>query len=258
MLSSYARMTYNQVAICTTAAACALQKKLEDITYKLRIPQRKPWPEMAKDITAATNVVQNRDKVSWHRMCLHARGLKCCRADNDKRWERLDCTFECLHRLVHACQLVARMPVPDEGGARCIEESHVVYSGVGDERFSKHNVLHHRAQSEHVLHGGQVMYGVPQGEQERAQQLADDILNGLRSTQTAIEGRCAQSLVMLLLAATCSHHILSRCEFGHVLLSRVNIGQVQVVSLLLCHSIALCSVNGLCKCLAPSVAVTRS
>ncbi|KAK9808478.1 hypothetical protein WJX73_010340 [Symbiochloris irregularis] len=75
-----------------------IQKKLEDITYKLRIPQRKPWPEMAKDIAAATNVVQSRDKV---------------------------------------------------------------------------------------------MYGVPQGEEQTAQQLADDILNGLRSAQTSIEGRDA-------------------------------------------------------------------
>ena len=39
-----------------------VQGALEDVAFKLRIPQRKPWPAMADDVTAAAKVVGQRDK----------------------------------------------------------------------------------------------------------------------------------------------------------------------------------------------------
>ena len=41
-----------------------MQRQLEEITYKLRIPQRKPWDAMANNISTATSLVVQRDKVS--------------------------------------------------------------------------------------------------------------------------------------------------------------------------------------------------
>ena len=38
------------------------------------------------------------------------------------------------------------------------------------------------------------MYGVPEKQERAAQALADDILNGLRGAQTAVEGRSALNL----------------------------------------------------------------
>ena len=39
-----------------------VQGALEDVAFKLRIPQRKPWPAMADDVAAAARVVAQRDK----------------------------------------------------------------------------------------------------------------------------------------------------------------------------------------------------
>ena len=39
-----------------------MQGALEDVAFKLRIPQRKPWPAMADDVAAAGRVVAQRDK----------------------------------------------------------------------------------------------------------------------------------------------------------------------------------------------------
>ena len=41
-----------------------IQSKLEDVAFKLRIPQRKPWPAMIDDVKAAQGIVSQPDKVS--------------------------------------------------------------------------------------------------------------------------------------------------------------------------------------------------
>ncbi len=41
-----------------------IQSKLEDVAFKLRIPQRKPWPAMVDDVKAAQGIVSQPDKVS--------------------------------------------------------------------------------------------------------------------------------------------------------------------------------------------------
>ena len=41
-----------------------MQKALEDIAFKLRIPQRKPWQQMTEDIIKATSIVDNEAQVS--------------------------------------------------------------------------------------------------------------------------------------------------------------------------------------------------
>lgn len=46
-----------------------IQTKLENIAYKLRIPQRKPWGAMADDVAAATAVVNQHDKVCPASLC---------------------------------------------------------------------------------------------------------------------------------------------------------------------------------------------
>ncbi len=47
-----------------------VQQKLEDVAFKLRIPQRKPWPAMVDDVRGATSIVTQPDRVSprvqWH------------------------------------------------------------------------------------------------------------------------------------------------------------------------------------------------
>ena len=43
-----------------------VQGKLEDVAFKLRIPQRKPWPAMVDDVRAASNIVSQPDRVSIH------------------------------------------------------------------------------------------------------------------------------------------------------------------------------------------------
>lgn len=47
-----------------------VQKRLEDIAYKLRIPQRKPWDAMSKDVSKATALITQRDKVKRHMFVL--------------------------------------------------------------------------------------------------------------------------------------------------------------------------------------------
>ncbi len=41
-----------------------VQGKLEDVAFKLRIPQRKPWPAMVDDVRAASSIVAQPDRVS--------------------------------------------------------------------------------------------------------------------------------------------------------------------------------------------------
>lgn len=41
-----------------------VQAKLEDVAFKLRIPQRKPWPAMVDDVKAASSIVSQPDRVS--------------------------------------------------------------------------------------------------------------------------------------------------------------------------------------------------
>lgn len=41
-----------------------MQKALEDIAFKLRIPQRKPWQQMTEDVIKATSIVNNEAQVS--------------------------------------------------------------------------------------------------------------------------------------------------------------------------------------------------
>lgn len=43
----------------------SIQKRLEDIAYKLRIPQRKPWDAMSKDVSKATALITQRDKALY-------------------------------------------------------------------------------------------------------------------------------------------------------------------------------------------------
>jgi hypothetical protein len=40
-----------------------VQKKLEDIAFLLRIPQRKPWGNMAADVAAALAAFDNRPQL---------------------------------------------------------------------------------------------------------------------------------------------------------------------------------------------------
>ena len=40
-----------------------MQKALEDIAFKLRIPQRKPWQQMTEDVIKATSIVNNEAQV---------------------------------------------------------------------------------------------------------------------------------------------------------------------------------------------------
>lgn len=41
-----------------------MQRVLEDIAFKLRIPQRKPWQQMTEDIIRATAIVNNESQVN--------------------------------------------------------------------------------------------------------------------------------------------------------------------------------------------------
>ena len=43
-----------------------MQRALEDISFKLRIPQRKPWQAMAEDIVKATKIMNNEQKVDLY------------------------------------------------------------------------------------------------------------------------------------------------------------------------------------------------
>ena len=40
-----------------------VQRNLEDIAFKLRIPQRKPWAQMTDDIVRATKIMYDDTKV---------------------------------------------------------------------------------------------------------------------------------------------------------------------------------------------------
>ena len=40
-----------------------MQRALEDIAFKLRIPQRKPWQQMLEDIVRVTKLVNDEEKV---------------------------------------------------------------------------------------------------------------------------------------------------------------------------------------------------
>ncbi|CAL5227650.1 g10656 [Coccomyxa viridis] len=42
-----------------------VQQKLEDVAFKLRIPQRKPWPAMVDDVRGATSIVTQPDRVMY-------------------------------------------------------------------------------------------------------------------------------------------------------------------------------------------------
>ena len=42
-----------------------LQARMEDIAFKLRIPQRKPWQGMADNVAASLVLAQQQDKVSF-------------------------------------------------------------------------------------------------------------------------------------------------------------------------------------------------
>lgn len=44
-----------------------MQKALEDIAFKLRIPQRKPWQQMTEDVVKATTIVNNEAQVSHNK-----------------------------------------------------------------------------------------------------------------------------------------------------------------------------------------------
>ena len=48
-----------------------LQGALEDITFKLRIPQRKPWGTMQADVTKAQVLLSRRDQVCSVRLPLN-------------------------------------------------------------------------------------------------------------------------------------------------------------------------------------------
>ena len=64
-----------------------VQTKLEDVAFKLRIPQRKPWVPMADDVKAASSIVAQPERVSPVKrlsqntepipacLCLHGREL---------------------------------------------------------------------------------------------------------------------------------------------------------------------------------------
>ena len=41
-----------------------VQAKLEDVAFKLRIPQRKPWAPMADDVKSASSIVAQPEQVS--------------------------------------------------------------------------------------------------------------------------------------------------------------------------------------------------
>ena len=41
-----------------------VQTKLEDVAFKLRIPQRKPWAPMADDVKSASSIVAQPERVS--------------------------------------------------------------------------------------------------------------------------------------------------------------------------------------------------
>ena len=41
-----------------------VQTKLEDVAFKLRIPQRKPWAPMADDVKTASSIVAQPERVS--------------------------------------------------------------------------------------------------------------------------------------------------------------------------------------------------
>ena len=40
-----------------------MQRALENIAFKLRIPQRKPWQQMTEDVVKATTIVNNEAQV---------------------------------------------------------------------------------------------------------------------------------------------------------------------------------------------------
>ena len=44
-----------------------VQNRMEDVSFKLRIPQRKPWQGMAENVQASLVLAQQPDKVC----CLH-------------------------------------------------------------------------------------------------------------------------------------------------------------------------------------------
>ena len=41
-----------------------VQNRMEDVAFKLRIPQRKPWDAMSKNVSRSQALVAQRDKVS--------------------------------------------------------------------------------------------------------------------------------------------------------------------------------------------------
>ena len=41
-----------------------VQNRMEDVAFKLRIPQRKPWDAMAKNVARSQALVAQRDKVN--------------------------------------------------------------------------------------------------------------------------------------------------------------------------------------------------
>lgn len=43
-----------------------MQARLEDVAFKLRIPQRKPWQGMADNVAASLVLAQQQDKVGLH------------------------------------------------------------------------------------------------------------------------------------------------------------------------------------------------
>ena len=42
-----------------------MQSNLEDVAFKLRIPQRKPWAAMIDDVKAAISVVSQPERVGF-------------------------------------------------------------------------------------------------------------------------------------------------------------------------------------------------
>ena len=43
-----------------------MQARLEDVAFKLRIPQRKPWQGMSDNVAASLALAQQQDKVCLH------------------------------------------------------------------------------------------------------------------------------------------------------------------------------------------------
>jgi hypothetical protein len=52
---------FTLVSLCTDVRT--VQSSLEDVAFKLRIPQRKPWDQMTAAVTAAAAIVNTPNKV---------------------------------------------------------------------------------------------------------------------------------------------------------------------------------------------------